>query len=515
MASRASSFLTAAAAAAVAVVAAVVVAAAAAAAGREDGRVPPPAFFARDEINPCPGTVTLGPTRCPCDVSWEVYTRGRLANVSFSVVATVPPTGGAVGSDLLFRVRNVTAGVPIPNTAAARGDPQDYKSRTAHRRLDVAADVTVYVSLEAGAWAPGCLLAEVHAGVAPVAPACPVLDVSPAGPGGGAAAAAAAAANRQAIRAAEVGGRRSPARRGHARTANALPVRGGNGGGRRPAAAAAPVARIVGGRPVPPASGERSLLAVLLSGPDRSPFCSGTYLPPRQVLTAAHCTATANDSVRVVVPGGDPAGVVLRVAAFAAHPRYAEEGAEYAVWDFGVITLRVDEGTARRLAAAPWPRLALNGDPAAPAAGSAVRTAGFGVVVDGAPAEGAPRFVDQPALTPAQCVAWGAQRRRRGLTGWAWDRPLDHPAFLCAAVWAGGCSPCFADSGGPVYQVAPPTRGGGEPTYVQVGVTSLVYCSLPDYPSVSARLSAAKEWVDGVVGRDTGGGAGGTPAAVA
>lgn len=158
----------------------------------------------------------------------------------------------------------------------------------------------------------------------------------------------------------------------------------------------------------------------------------------------------------------------------------------------------------RRLAAAPWPRLSRNGDPAVPAAGTAVRTAGVGVTVDGGPPPAGPRFVDQPTLTPDECVSWGRQRRSRGLSGWDWTRPLDHPAFLCAAVWAGGCSPSLADSGGPVYQVAAAAAPGGEPTYVQVGVTSLVYCSLPDYPSVAARLSSAKEWVDEVVGWDTG-----------
>lgn len=177
---------------------------------------------------------------------------------------------------------------------------------------------------------------------------------------------------------------------------------------------------------------------------------------------------------------------------------------DYAVWDFAVLTLDVDDAMERRLAAARWPRLALNGNPAVPAAGTAVRTAGIGVTVDGGRQPEAPLFVDEPTLTPDQCVSWGRQRRARGLPGWDWSRPLDHPAFLCAAVWAGGCSPCFGDSGGPVYQIAPAAAPGGEPTYVLVGVTSLVYCGLPDYPSVPARVSSGKEWVDEVVGRDTG-----------
>lgn len=169
--------------------------------------------------------------------------------------------------------------------------------------------------------------------------------------------------------------------------------------------------------------------------------------------------------------------------------------------------LRVDEPTVRRLSAAHWPRLALNGDPHAPAVGAAVRTAGCGLPVDEAPTPGGARYVDQPAPKPRQCVAWGGQQRRRGLPGWDWDRPPDHPAFVCAALWAGGCSPCRGDSGGPVYQVVPPRRRQGEPVYVQV--TRMVYCSLPDYPSVSARLSAAKEWVRRCRSVCRGGGGGG------
>lgn len=51
-------------------------------------------------------------------MSWEGFTPGPLRNVSFGVVATVPPTGDAVGSYLLIRVRNVTADTPVRHTAA-------------------------------------------------------------------------------------------------------------------------------------------------------------------------------------------------------------------------------------------------------------------------------------------------------------------------------------------------------------------------------------------------------------
>lgn len=177
----------------------------------------------------------------------------------------------------------------------------------------------------------------------------------------------------------------------------------------------------------------------------------------------------------------------------------------------GVAAARGVAAMERRLAAAPWPRLSLNGDPAVPAAGSAVQAAGVGVAVDGGPPPADPRFVDQPTLTPDECVSWGRLRRSRGLPGWDWTRTLDHPAFLCAAVWAGGrllpvlrrqrwaSVPGGAGSG--TRREADVRAGGGD--------EPKVYCCLPDFPSVAARLSSAKEWVDDVVGWDTGGGGGG------
>lgn len=64
------------------------------------------------------------------------------------------------------------------------------------------------------------------------------------------------------------------------------------------------------------ANGELSLLSELLCGSTGRIYCSGTYLPPRHVLTAAHSEVTPNESVQVAVPRGDPAGVVHPVAAF-------------------------------------------------------------------------------------------------------------------------------------------------------------------------------------------------------
>lgn len=176
-----------------------------------------------------------------------MHTRDQLPNVSFAFFATVPPTRGGIGSDLALLATNVTADYEIENDAAAPSDPLDYWTDVQNRRLGVDADVSVHVSLEAGAWAVGCPLADVHVGVTPVVPACPALDVSLAGREGGRSAAtavtptAATAADRQAAQPVASGCGRPAAPR-------ALPSRweaaaGSGGVGVGASAAVVPVAR--------------------------------------------------------------------------------------------------------------------------------------------------------------------------------------------------------------------------------------------------------------------------------
>lgn len=101
--------LVAAAAAAVAAVVAAVAAATGVAAARGVARDPRPNNMARNQVNPCGGTVTLPPVRCLCVLTRKIYTRGLLPNVSLALVTTVPLTRGGIGSDLALHVTNVTA----------------------------------------------------------------------------------------------------------------------------------------------------------------------------------------------------------------------------------------------------------------------------------------------------------------------------------------------------------------------------------------------------------------------
>lgn len=101
--------LVAAAAAAAAAVVTVASAATGVAAARGVAQDPRPNNMARNQVNPCGGTVTLPPVRCLCVLTRKIYTRGLLPNVSFALVSMVPPTRGGIGSDLALHVTNVTA----------------------------------------------------------------------------------------------------------------------------------------------------------------------------------------------------------------------------------------------------------------------------------------------------------------------------------------------------------------------------------------------------------------------
>lgn len=450
------------------------------------------ARFTREVVDTCAGIVTRGPVQCPCDFSMEVRTPGLIDSVAWELQATAQRNGKEVE---VLRVSRVAATQPARDTDT----PGEYTSGVVYRSISEAAAVSFRLSLVAESLAAECKNALVRAGMEPKPDACPVRNVSPGGKGGN--------------------GESTPP----TGPATRVLARGGGGvldthvlGAHAPAAA--PVARVVGGRPVRTPA-EQSLLARVL-GPTGT--CTGSFLPPHHVVTAAHCDVSLGTTVQVFPPArgrGAPGVINMTVATAANHPRYVSRPRP--LHDVAVLTLRPPtDRAADVIAAAPWPQLRLNGDADVPAAGDAVRTAGFGLVVDAGPFSDGPLFVDQPALTPAQAAAYQRDVEEPVDYPDGRDGPippeerLDHPAVLCTAVWRGDCSACQGDSGGPVYHVVPPSRAGrGAPTYVQVGITSYGRgCGVPDTIDVTARVATLKGWIDWQMRAAPGGTAGAEPA---
>lgn len=426
--------------------------------------------FTHEVVDTCAGVVIRGPVQCPCDFSIEVRTNGLFPNLFWTVQGTLARDGR---EEEVLRVLLVTADESID-------PPGTYTSKVIYRSIDSTGPVSFRLSLLKQSSVEECKSAFVKVGMEPKPVACRVRNVSPGGKGG----------------AGESTPPTGPATRLLARG-------GGEEVEHMPFTPVAPVARVVGGRPLRTPD-EQSLLAhIFRSGPA---VCTGSFLPPHHVITAAHCNVGLGYIVQVFPPRRNrraPADINMTVATAANHPLYI--GDPVSLYDAAVVTVRPTADQAKVIAAANWPRLRLNGDAAVPAAGDAVRAAGYGKVVYEGPASDGALFVDQPVLTPEEAAAYqrDVQEPRRFPEGR--DTPLtpkerlDHPAVMCTAVWDGDCSTCQGDSGGPLYQVVPPSRAADRrrPTYVQVGITSYGEgCGRPNTVDVTARVSTVKDWID-------------------
>ncbi len=211
-------------------------------------------------------------------------------------------------------------------------------------------------------------------------------------------------------------------------------------------------------------------------GDGTSAACTGTVVAPGAVLTAAHCVVdqsrgeiTAPEYVTVVTGRRDldsDAGRDHGVVRVVVHPGY-----DVASERNDVALLALDSPAAA-------PPIALAGDRALTAAGSAAAIAGWGSL-DGA-ATIVPtllRAAGTTLLSDAQCG-----RQLRG---------FDAATMLCAAdVTRLLGSTCHGDSGGPLAVAAP------DGTVVQVGITSwgTAACSAR-VPQVFTRVSAVAGWI--------------------
>jgi hypothetical protein len=203
-------------------------------------------------------------------------------------------------------------------------------------------------------------------------------------------------------------------------------------------------------------------------------------ITPDIVLTAAHCQGSAwsaNVLLKSLRAYGDfnfngnnkPAGSVERQAVRQTpHPDYNSQTEEN---DFMLVKLSG--------AAVPFSEVvSLNFLPAFPVVGDSLRVIGVGTTSSQGDASDKLLQVDVNYVSNNQCNN-------------LYNGGINGQVMICAGVPNGGKDSCQGDSGGPLFD---------EASRKQVGVVSWgIGCALPDYPGVYSRLSAAEDWIKGVV----------------
>jgi len=235
--------------------------------------------------------------------------------------------------------------------------------------------------------------------------------------------------------------------------------------------------RIVGGKEATPFSIPWQV--GLVHTGQKSPFCGGTLISPRHVMTAAHCTEKFPnmDAIQVVVGEHDVKsntdGVAHNVACKSEHPKYNANTVEY---DFAILTLKkpvdiTSSSSKARVAclASDTSKLYGNGEKMTVSGWGALREAGdrFPTKLQKITVPGVSNAVCQKDYKNSKIIA----------------------AMMCAGYDEGGIDGCQGDSGGPL-------------TFEENGKTDLVGvvsfgigCARKTHYGVYARITAVLPWI--------------------
>jgi len=224
--------------------------------------------------------------------------------------------------------------------------------------------------------------------------------------------------------------------------------------------------------------------AGLVSTGGNRPWCGGTVIGDRWILTAAHCTESSASSIQVLLGEHDISDAtettVVRknVKRIIDHPSYNTNTLDY---DFALMEL----DTPIDFAANSHIRPACLPTGSDSYAGFQAVVSGWGTTSSGGSQSSKLREVTVDVLSNDQCKA--SSYSNSDITA----------RMMCAAVNGGGKDACQGDSGGPLVTASNGNGVTPGQNYELVGVVSWgVGCALANYPGVYARVTEALTWID-------------------